>query len=831
MTLTGSVPATAALTSQNPWPGLRAFTESEHEFFFGREREAAELLELIERAAVVVLFGQSGLGKTSLIQAGLFPELKRRDFFGLRLRFDYSEDAPPLAEQIKQRLTEELDRAAIKAPRAGRSESLWEYFHRRDVDFWGPGNRLLTPVIVFDQFEEVFTLGQRNPAAAARVAQLAADMESVLEHRPPEAVRRRLDDDPDEALRYDFHRQGVRFLISLREDFLAYLDPLRERIPSLLSSRFRLEPMTATQALDVVQRGGRDLVDQKVAQDIVDFVADSRRRVAPALLSVVLDELNHRRVQRGESRITAEFLSGERGKIIQYFYERSFEGIEPRVRAWVEDRLLTASGHRQSAALEDALAHGLPLAAFDSLVDRRALHRVEREGVVWIELTHNLLCEPARRSRDERDQRQKAEESAKERARYRRQLRRSRVLAGVFGGLLVAAAALLIVAVRSTKEAEQAERHALQSRTATIQLYGNEVAAIEQLTVGVGPGSWVPVATAEQAIAVERHSYEQLAAVAGKTDSGYLQRALAQQHAEFLASAVDALDRAGHFSEGAPLLAEASQQLALMPESDPQNDFARAETLFDQGVEATAMGKSDDAITDFEKALTFAAAVPKSDPNRADALDLYIRSEDGLGEVYSSKSEGDKAESQYQAALQRAQLLATQSAAAKIWEVQPLLDLGAAERVASQGQSWYGKAETALDESRSSGLNDTRWVALSSSLEYQEGLLASNLLHQYDEAESMFDKVVADLTDLSHRDPNNVLGQLMLARTREQLGLIHARSKDWGRAQSLFGQAQEVAMKLSEQQPAWVSPAALLRDLQNEQGLVFGSRGGARGSQ
>jgi len=218
---TRSEPATAILTAQNPWPGLRAFTESEHEFFFGRECEAAELLELIERAPVVVLFGQSGLGKTSLIQAGLFPELKRRDFFGLRLRFDYSEDAPPLVEQIKNRLSGALDRAGIKAPRAGPAETLWEYFHRRDVDFWGPGNRLLTPVIVLDQFEEVFTLGQRSPATVARVAQLAGDMESVLEHRPPAPVRRRLDDDPDDALRYDFHRQGVKFLISLREDFLA----------------------------------------------------------------------------------------------------------------------------------------------------------------------------------------------------------------------------------------------------------------------------------------------------------------------------------------------------------------------------------------------------------------------------------------------------------------------------------------------------------------------------------------------------------------------------------------------------------------------------------
>ena len=50
------------LSKQNPWPGLRAFSESDRDFFFGRERESAELLDLVQRAAVVVLYGQSGLG-------------------------------------------------------------------------------------------------------------------------------------------------------------------------------------------------------------------------------------------------------------------------------------------------------------------------------------------------------------------------------------------------------------------------------------------------------------------------------------------------------------------------------------------------------------------------------------------------------------------------------------------------------------------------------------------------------------------------------------------------------------------------------------------------
>ena len=40
-------------------------------------------------------------------------------------------------------------------------ESLWEYLHGKDFELWSAQNYPLTPVIVLDQFEELFTLGER----------------------------------------------------------------------------------------------------------------------------------------------------------------------------------------------------------------------------------------------------------------------------------------------------------------------------------------------------------------------------------------------------------------------------------------------------------------------------------------------------------------------------------------------------------------------------------------------------------------------------------------------------------------------------------------------
>src|SRR6516165_12378470 len=64
----------SGVNSENPWLGLASFTEEQSGYFFGRDGEIAELFRLLKRETLTVLFGQSGLGKTSLLQAGLFPQ-------------------------------------------------------------------------------------------------------------------------------------------------------------------------------------------------------------------------------------------------------------------------------------------------------------------------------------------------------------------------------------------------------------------------------------------------------------------------------------------------------------------------------------------------------------------------------------------------------------------------------------------------------------------------------------------------------------------------------------------------------------------------------------
>ncbi len=79
-----------SLDEQNPWPGLATYDEAASDFFFGREEEAEELLRLIRLSPLTVLYGKSGLGKSSLLQAGLFPKLREAYFLPVYIRLDYA---------------------------------------------------------------------------------------------------------------------------------------------------------------------------------------------------------------------------------------------------------------------------------------------------------------------------------------------------------------------------------------------------------------------------------------------------------------------------------------------------------------------------------------------------------------------------------------------------------------------------------------------------------------------------------------------------------------------------------------------------------------------
>ena len=497
-------PAAAPLTpdtastvdAYNPWLGLASFTEETRSFFFGREEEVAELGRRVQRKLLTILFGKSGLGKTSILRAGLVPRLREHGFCPVYVRIDYNRGTPEPAEQIK----EAIRRAASASGQwtqvgvAAAGESLWEFLHHRDDVLRDASGATIIPLLIFDQFEELFTLAQSDDFGRARAARFIDELADLVENRAPKALEAQLERDEAATERFDFTRGDYRVLISLREDYLAPLESLKRTMPSISQNRLRLAPMTGEQALEAVLQPGRRLVSDEVAAAIVRFVAGgaelSNAEVEPSLLSLICRELNDTRIAQGRSEISLDLLAGSHASILTNFYERALADQPAAVRRIIEDELLTESGFRENVAEESLLRRVAQAAAapdaLATLVNRRLLRIEERLDVRRVELTHDVLCSVVQSSRDQRKAReaQEAAERALADQRAREQaaqhaLRRARSIAT--GCILLAivalgAAVFGYVSMRRAQRAELMAQHsravAEQARTQAEQLLG-----------------------------------------------------------------------------------------------------------------------------------------------------------------------------------------------------------------------------------------------------------------------------------------------------------------------------------------------------------------------
>lgn len=477
---------TGTVDAENPWPGLLAFREVDQAFFRGRQFETEMLERLVSRRMVSVLYGLSGLGKSSLLQAGLFPRSRAAGFLPIYIRFDFSESAADLAAQARQSIIEQANAAQVEAPAFLEGDTLWEYFHRRDADFWSDRNRLRMPLLVFDQFEELFTLGRMSSKWVQRTEALFIELADLAEGRPPRELRLAIESSPGKARDYAFGRHHYKILFSLREDFLPELEELRPNMPSIGENRMRLRRMNGEAANRAVNQAA-GIIEAEVAERMVRFVAATENQeqplssleVEPSLLSVICRELNNKRRLLQEPQITIDLLDGSRAEILSDFYERSLTGLPTQARTFVEDDLITASGYRDSVAVENALERtDFTQATLDELVARRLVRIDERNGTQRIELTHDLLTSVVASSRDER--RHRDEEAAADEARAIaerraadavRRLRRSRMVVLSMSLLFMLALGTAVWGFLATQKARklQVEAEMLQAGAEELQ--------------------------------------------------------------------------------------------------------------------------------------------------------------------------------------------------------------------------------------------------------------------------------------------------------------------------------------------------------------------------
>ncbi|MGO1068805.1 WD40 repeat domain-containing protein [Lysobacter sp. CA199] len=414
--IAAEVPAIAAgQASSNPFVGPVPidFGQPLH----GRNREIEELSDLLVSKRIVLLFSPSGAGKTSLVRAGVIPRL--RDEYGIdalpivRLGHCDPEFAnDPGLNRYRLATLSALERARAEVLRKPCGE-LGRYTLKQYIDeyaFAAAGESASGhpsyPLLVFDQFEELFTF---NPLDQEQKHQFLTELGDLLrgERINPWAG--------DSAVR-------IWALFIIREDRLAELQSYLDLIPTSLAYRYRLEALSVEAATDaIVRTAGERWMESGVAESLVGDLSTVRIRgldghetqqpgrfVEPVQLQVVCRDLWQKIVGRQHRSIRLEDVQSieynQVDRALRDFIDAEIAAaahddlaMERRLRDWMESKLISTAGVRTPCLYDDEDGQDVR-SAIARLIEAHLLRLDKRSGRDWVELPHDRLVTPIRES-------------------------------------------------------------------------------------------------------------------------------------------------------------------------------------------------------------------------------------------------------------------------------------------------------------------------------------------------------------------------------------------------------------------------------------------------
>ena len=387
----------------NPWLGLAPYTEGTP--LYGRTQESTTLSEIIKDNIATIVYGKSGIGKSSLLSAGISPMLRKEQYIPVPLRLVHNTEVN-YVEQIENRVRELVD-CKDELPENVPDLGLWDFFHRNTFTKNGVS---CYPVIILDQFEEIYTL--TNVEHKPEIIALFTELASLLNDIKPDAVLTAESSftdgtnssaSADEDFSFELSTEtsfayneivSFRFVICLREDKLYLLERNSTDIPSLKTNRYNLQALSPGSALEVITCPRPDIFTTEEATAIIDKLADMGdegiRTVDPAILSLFLYKYYEKKGEANYDNIFADY------------YHEATKGIKDQSLAFLEDHLLTLGGYRNQIPVDDAISSGVSSSEIDSLLKQIILRSEKRKGIDYIEFSHDRLCAEAKKSRDDR---------------------------------------------------------------------------------------------------------------------------------------------------------------------------------------------------------------------------------------------------------------------------------------------------------------------------------------------------------------------------------------------------------------------------------------------
>ncbi len=306
----------------SPFKFLDSYTREDHDIYFGRNSETEALYTAVFKSKMVLLYGVSGTGKSSLIQCGLANKFQESDWLPVFVR---------RGRDMLDSLFQSLIQTHIEAPREPKkrtAKSFLKLLQSLYLDHFKP------VYLIFDQFEELFIFGNKEERN---------EFVQLMEALQQSEVQ-------------------VKVIFSIREEYLAMLTEFEDRLPELFQNRIRVERMHFPQAKEVIQGAcqyAKIEIEEGFEEQLLEKLTGGKKELELTYLQVLLDRL-WKKSEEGKNGFTLTLLEsmGHISDLLGQFLEEQINELEePEQGLTVLKTFVSVQGTKKQLTFEE-IHHG-----------------------------------------------------------------------------------------------------------------------------------------------------------------------------------------------------------------------------------------------------------------------------------------------------------------------------------------------------------------------------------------------------------------------------------------------------------------------------------------
>ena len=411
--------------NQSRYPGAKPFETHQQHIFFGRDEDTAKLFELIHLEPLVVLYSKSGMGKSSVLNAGIIPAVKKQgEYEPIQVRFKaWTEDKKETPALItRQTMTLNGSATTFLDTLIEDEPSLWHDLKERQIE------RKKKVLLIFDQFEELFTYPKE--AIQAFKEDLAEALHTKIPQRYRSILEKQIEDNTFKLTNeeYQILQEPIelRIVLAIRSDRMSFLNGLTDALHTILKNLFELPPLSIEAAERAILEPAHNKAvgfssppfdfEPTAIQKIIGFLTQNKtERIESTQLQIICQSVESKVKSAGQIIRVSEL--GDLNLVIENYYYDQLKQLgddeaQLPARRFIEEGLIFEEEERRLSIYEGQIfkAYQITPEMLKVLVDAHLLRaEPSMQGGYTYELSHDTLVTPILKAKNKRLDEEKRE--------------------------------------------------------------------------------------------------------------------------------------------------------------------------------------------------------------------------------------------------------------------------------------------------------------------------------------------------------------------------------------------------------------------------------------